>query len=45
MTNAITWFEIPVGNLERATKFYESTLARGKPRRPACIAVTNAEGR
>jgi predicted enzyme related to lactoylglutathione lyase len=25
-TNAINWFEIPVSNLERATKFYASIL-------------------
>jgi uncharacterized protein len=25
-TNAVTWFEIPVANFERATKFYETVL-------------------
>ncbi|RIX74674.1 VOC family protein [Acidovorax cavernicola] len=33
-TNAITWFEIPVANLDRAQAFYETVLAR-KLRREA----------
>lgn len=28
MQNAITWFEIPVGDLDRAQAFYETVLAR-----------------
>ena len=27
--NAITWFEIPTSNFERATKFYEAALGTG----------------
>ncbi len=29
-TNAISWFEIPVSNLERATKFYSTILGGAK---------------
>ncbi len=29
-TNAISWFEIPVSSLERATKFYSNILGRAK---------------
>ena len=28
MSNAITWFEIPAHNLDRATRFWETVLAR-----------------
>ena len=28
MQNAITWFEIPVANLDRAQRFYETVLGR-----------------
>lgn len=32
-SNAITWFEIPTGNIERATSFYENVLdAKLRPR-------------
>lgn len=31
MPNAVNWFEIPVKNLERATKFYEKILGQKMP--------------
>ncbi len=37
-TNAISWFEIPVSNLERATKFYSNILGGAK------FEVTEAMG-